>query len=303
MPVPIDNNVSNIFTLEQLFTIPLEAVVKANAYAAQSAIDIIRKYGFINAPHGDSWGKIRFVEFSYEYNENGQLKTMIIKIPMLSLIPIPLLEVKKAVFDFGVKIIDYTNNQATGESSDTPPFPTVHAMIVPVNKDNNVVTLLDQPSLTANLNVHVEMEKADLPAGILQMINLGQQATQGQTKETYVISVKPDQLNFSQKNLELEFDIRLSKTDDSSLSDGKIVKVEIGTNDSKQPFPFKTPPVIIGGSAIGTPSNNFLRVLSTDEGVITLLFKAEVLKVDTNGYINISTSGADPVKIYYSYNA
>src|SRR5690554_798203 len=97
---------TNVFGLEQLFYMPLKAVIDANTLAALSAIDIIREYGFENDKNSENYGKLKMVTFAYDYSDpGGHIKTMSISIPFITLIPLPILEVKHAEVDFSLKVL------------------------------------------------------------------------------------------------------------------------------------------------------------------------------------------------------
>lgn len=62
-------------------------------------------------------------------------------------------------------------------------------------------------SLKANMAVKIEVEKSDLPAGILQLLNLGQEAIRGRSEQPPVILLKTADLIFDDqqpKQLEIQ---------------------------------------------------------------------------------------------------
>ncbi len=304
------NTVSNIFSLKDLFSIPLQAVIEANANAAETAIGFIKAYGFEQpaSPSAgpDNWGKLKFVSFTYKYNDGGVLKTMTIRIPMLSLIPIPLLEVKNAVFDFGVKIIDYNNSNLNSARrrgntfyNEFNPAPAqINAMIVPVNKSDSKVSKR-QASLTANLDVHIEMVKADLPAGFLQLINLGQQASQGESADRYTITTDTDRLIFREGEPH-ELSITIEREDEQPMVNEKIITVEIKKNIDFNQDILEQPPRILVGDVIGVPTTTFARVLSINTGIVKLQLLAKGNSLKNNGFIKITSEGAKDLVIYYT---
>jgi hypothetical protein len=301
--------VSNIFTLKDLFSLPLQAVIEANASAAETAIGFIEKYGFtqLDTIDPEHWGELKFVFFTYEYNEGGVLKTMTIKIPLISLIPIPLLEVKNAVFDFGVKIIDYSTNPILTEANKRASLSSgnhnvnpskISAMIVPVNKGNETVTQ-KQPSLTANLNVHIEMVKADLPAGILQLMNIGQQATQGQSTDNYLLSTNVSKIIFNDNFLVQELIINIKRTDDKPVKNEKVVLIEIKRNVDFSSDILAEAQQVLDGDLIGVATTIAIKALSNNSSV-KVSFKAKANFTNNNGFIKVSCSGADDLFIYYT---
>ena len=100
--------------LKSIFMAPLEAVITADIEMAEKITNFIARYGFEKRKEdeeeeeveenkkGDNFGKLRMVTFSF-MNNKGKMEKC--KIPVLSLIQLPLLCIKNADFNMKVKMI------------------------------------------------------------------------------------------------------------------------------------------------------------------------------------------------------
>ncbi len=205
------DRITNVFTLKQLFEMPIQAVIDANEYAAKSAVHFIREFGFTSKKSKDDWGDLKMVRFSYDFLQNGERKKMVVEIPILSMIPLPLLEVKRANFDFAIRIIDKVTTSVTrsvDEITIEEPSTNVLALLVPDRKTQMEDRF--ESSLVSNMNVHVEVERSDIPAGLLELMNLAQGALSGEEKKSFSITTDSDYLTFAGTNREQTLTIRVA---------------------------------------------------------------------------------------------
>jgi hypothetical protein len=89
---------------------PLLALVQGQAQASQTTVEFIERVGFLppdETSNGNEMGRLRMVTFQYQKpGPDGAAQTFKVELPLLSLVPIPAMEVKSAEFDFSVKITD-----------------------------------------------------------------------------------------------------------------------------------------------------------------------------------------------------
>lgn len=103
---------------------PLLALVQGQAQASQTTVEFIERVGFLprdEADASDQLGRLRMVAFQYQKpGPDGSMQTFQVELPLLSLVPIPAMEVKSAEFDFSVKITDVqaTETRTTLSSTD-----------------------------------------------------------------------------------------------------------------------------------------------------------------------------------------
>src|SRR5690554_3187271 len=222
---------TNVFGLDQLFYMPLKAVIDANTQAALSAINIIREYGFENDKSSENYGQLKMVTFSYDYvGKTGQMQTMSISIPFITLIPLPLLEVKHAEIDFALKVLGQVDVAVDKEE----PQKTSQNLLAVFQPDRS-----DDPmnlSLGANMNINIKVGQSDLPGGIIQMLNLGQEATMGDN--LFDLDFDPLMLRFEAEQ-QLKLHIRyVTKT---GLPNNVIFEVAVEPSYKTEQPPFTAP--------------------------------------------------------------
>jgi len=198
-----------IIDLGQLFSVPLLAIVEADFMTAERFLYYISEFGFSkkkptdlqiedrgippvtdpNAVAPDEWGKIKMVSFSFHReNAQGQPEKIKVEIPALSLVPLPLLQVKEATFDFEVNILEAIENESETtrpglmEDPDKRLLPDPlryrwNAMFVKDVKDKSKI----DPHISSNLKATVKIAQADLPAGINTLLQLMDEHTQSMT--------------------------------------------------------------------------------------------------------------------------
>lgn len=173
---------SQVMDLQQLIAGPLMATIDADALAAQRYLDYLMRVAFVSYdPLTGKTGEMRMITFTYiEQDVNGSRKRTV-SMPLLTLIPLPLLHVEEADFDFDIKIIDAVSDAvderfsiAAGESVTVRPEASnfkLRASLAPMRCEATNDGDLQQ-SLSANMKVKVRMRPADMPAGLSNLLNL-----------------------------------------------------------------------------------------------------------------------------------
>jgi Protein of unknown function (DUF2589) len=167
--------------LKSIFQAPLEAVITADIEMAEKITNFIARYGFEKniededeegeiKSKGDNFGKLRMVTFSF-MNNKGKMEKC--KIPVLSLIQLPLLCIKNADFNMKVKMI--TTDEDPGPP--TPPSLTGGAAAKAPAPKNKVLKAYLSPdsdqineSIKANMKVNLSMGPSDMPGGLLKIL-------------------------------------------------------------------------------------------------------------------------------------
>ncbi|NTW54238.1 MAG: DUF2589 domain-containing protein [Chlorobaculum sp.] len=219
------SNYNEVFELYKLFTTPILATVDADFYAAKRFIHYIREYGFTNESakgldsSGQDWGQLRTITFKYySTNSQGVLVEHQIEIPILSLIPLPILQIEKAVFDLDVRILgaikdkpspppDLKSSLKAYDDEEDLLNTKIQATLTPINQ-NNASEIA--PIMSANLKVHLVMRQADMPGGISQLLNVTQQANSGKVKPLpYTLTVDPPEiLNITESPVEISVSLK-----------------------------------------------------------------------------------------------
>lgn len=173
---------SQVMDLQQLIAGPLIATIEADTLSAQKYLDYLMRVAFESYnPQTGETGKLRMMTFTYtEQDVNGPRKRTV-SIPLLTLVPLPLLHVEEADFDFDIKILDALSDTVDekfsieeGKSVTDRPEVTgfkMRASLAPKQGEFSHSGDLQQ-SLSANMKVKVKMRPADMPAGLSNLLHL-----------------------------------------------------------------------------------------------------------------------------------
>lgn len=174
---------SQVMELQQLIAGPLIATIEADSLSSQRYLDYLMKIAFESYdPVTGRTGKIRMLTFNYRSQDVNGSREQSVSIPVLSLVPLPLLQVQEADFDFDIKILDAMTQTAEekfsledGKSVEEPLSDgggfKLRASLAPKQGEGNSATNVQQ-SLSANMKVKVKMRQADMPAGLSNLLHL-----------------------------------------------------------------------------------------------------------------------------------
>jgi len=98
----------NNIRFRDIIAAPLTAIVDAGVIAAKATNDFIKSVGFHEPKNktGDEFGELRNVSFTYTRNDADNVPTQFrIEVPLLSIMPIPCIEVKSADIEFSVNLV------------------------------------------------------------------------------------------------------------------------------------------------------------------------------------------------------
>lgn len=208
---PTDPEALHLF---QLIGAPLLAVIQAEVQAAQVSADFIKRVGFEQLPpappaqppsqsqpqpqspqpepaaatapedrplqDGGGFGDLRVAEFRIDrFAADGKPTPFLVRVPVLSLFPIPLLQVKHADFDFDIHVVTRVPvEDPRGGREDS-------ALNKPMSPDylsENRVELKGflaggrrggaAGTADASIKVKVRMEQSDLPVGLTNLMRI-----------------------------------------------------------------------------------------------------------------------------------
>lgn len=173
---------SQVMELQQLIAGPLIATIEADTLSAQKYLDYVMRVAFESYnPQTGETGKLRIITFSYNEQDANGLRKRTVSIPLLTLVPLPLLHVEEADFDFDIKILDALSENVDekfsieeGKSVTNRPEVTgfkMRASLAPKQGEVSRGGELQQ-SLSANMKVKVKMRPADMPAGLSNLLHL-----------------------------------------------------------------------------------------------------------------------------------
>lgn len=188
----------------ELIGAPMTASIEAQALAAQSTVEFIQKIGFktdqdlepenmlfedMNAD-ADA-GDLRYVTFRYEkLDENDDETRFSLTVPLLSIVPIPNLQIDEVSIDFSAKLTDkIVRTTKSGFQLQTDATGKYGGFWSPVKASFRVSATYSRQSAVASMaqreyrmEVQVRASQAPMPAGMSRVLDILEDA----------ISDKPD---------------------------------------------------------------------------------------------------------------
>ena len=178
---------SSVLSLAQLIGAPIHALVDAEAQSAMATARFIRSVGFTG--NGDGMGDLGELQMARFKRRNrhadGSEDDVEVQIPLLSMLPIPALQIKDAELDYTVKIVQTEAlpqrqaeiNQLMTAKRQGPtgePPATLRATFAREQGADN------RRSVDMLVKMKLRIEQADMPAGLAQLLALASESG-GQT--------------------------------------------------------------------------------------------------------------------------
>lgn len=201
--------------LYQLIGAPLLAVVQAEAQAAQVSADFIRRVGFeqpiepapaapgsvntLSGPagaapgatddqallqDGGGLGALKIANFSMSRTgPDGNAVVHDVHIPVLSLFPIPMLQVKDAEFDFAFKIFEHEDSNSASDVSrrdseqdkagnGTGGTADDFLSAKRIELKAALARSGQQQTSESQIRIKIRMEQADIPSGLIKLLQV-----------------------------------------------------------------------------------------------------------------------------------
>lgn len=173
---------SQVMELQQLIAGPLVSTIEADTLSSRRYLEMLQLIAFEDVTEGDrNIRRLRTLKFAYqETNVNGY-RNKVVSIPLVTLLPLPLLQIKEADFDFDINILDavssgtvesfdYGEGKIEQNNENRRPF-RLRASLAPKSGSGSYSDKSEQ-QLSANMKVHVKMRQADVPAGLSNLLRL-----------------------------------------------------------------------------------------------------------------------------------
>ena len=171
---------NQVMDLQQLIAGPLIATVEADAMSAQRYYSYLMRIAFEDYDAAtNSASRLRMLTFNYFDTDANGRREQTVSIPLFTIVPLPLLQIQEADFDFDIKIVDSVTeatedrfsyeNGTIEEGREEPASLKMRASLAPQSGQNKGDM---QQSLTANMKVHVKIRQADMPAGLSNLLHL-----------------------------------------------------------------------------------------------------------------------------------
>ena len=302
---------TNIFTFKNIIYIPVEAIINANINASLASFNFIKEFGFEPGEDPNKLGKPRMLRFSYKFNNAGVEQKMVVEIPVLSLVPLPFLTIKKAKFDVGINVLNNVKIQ-TGTNLDTNEPETITETLVLLGPAEQKKLRIVPSSInesynyesgySSNMQASIEIETSDLPAGILTMINLLQDATSGEGKDVCQLNTNKQRIKFDPTQTQIAIKVQLQKNN-TALANELIVATVVSETDPALKDSFEKPIEIEQGYVVGIPTLETAKALSNNKGEVVFKFTAKMKNAkepqNENGYIYFNSAKAQKIAVYY----
>ena len=176
-----NNNKVNghIMSLQQLISAPLVATIDADEMSTERYMKHFMSLAFESYnPVDGSTGALRLISFNFTDSDASGGAEKKVSVPLVSLVTLPLLQIKQANFDFDINIIDavaaapnehFSLNRGEVESlggKERDEGLNFRASLAPQSGRGA------SSSLQANMKIHVSMQQADMPSGLSQFLQL-----------------------------------------------------------------------------------------------------------------------------------
>jgi len=179
---------SDVLSLAQLIGAPIHALVDAEAQSAMATARFVRAVGFTGPKEGEpggmgDLGDLQMARFTRRRrNADGTEEDVEVQIPLLSMLPIPALQIKDAELDYTVKIVQTEAlpqrqaevNQLIRPQDAGPlrePPATLRAAFAREPRAG------DRRSVDMLVKMKLRIEQADMPGGLAQLLALANETT------------------------------------------------------------------------------------------------------------------------------
>lgn len=170
---------NNVLSLDQLIGAPIHALVEAETQAAWATARFVRGVGFEPGQSDDpsELGGLQMVRFRRRRQRaDGSEEALDVEIPLLSLLPIPALQIRDAELDYTVKIVA---TEATGEQQREMlghlPAAARSAAGAPATLRATFAReerTSQRRSVDMLLRMKVRIEQSDMPEGLARLLSL-----------------------------------------------------------------------------------------------------------------------------------
>lgn len=222
----------SVVGLGDLIAGPIIATVQADFSAAIQFVDYLKKYGFQrNASEPlNNLGKLKMAQFTFpQADHNGVVRERVMRLPELSLIPLPLLQVDRADYRFGVRVL--VGERHTKDSQQLALVPEEDESVAPERYHWKAIYSPTRPSpptetrpdvhpyIDANIEATVAVRQADIPAGISRLL-----ALLGSEAEilTGTLNFSPARISLVPGERSIEISLQALRADQSPAGDVAI---------------------------------------------------------------------------------
>ena len=165
-----------IFSLRDLLSSTLIATVDADTATSQRFFNNMCEIAFEEYnPHTNQANNLRTLAFNSSTSD-GNIHTL--KVPILSLVPLPLLQVQDANFSFDVQIMGIQDKEeevlSLTDDSDNSSMDDPNQLIVALQPMSASVNenMVSSGIIMPNMKVNIKLNQADMPGGLSRMLSV-----------------------------------------------------------------------------------------------------------------------------------
>jgi hypothetical protein len=164
--------------ISELLGAPMAAIVQAEGIAARATAEFIKEVGFtgISDSIDGDYGRIRNVTFSYErINADGTTELAKLSVPLLTIIPIPSIQVAEAEIEFDLAMTQPESSPVPKDDSrlgNFSSYKSVQLKAIFAKKPNPSTNSPVTTTATSNMNVKIRLVQSELAVGMVQLLNI-----------------------------------------------------------------------------------------------------------------------------------
>ncbi|MEM6820773.1 MAG: DUF2589 domain-containing protein [Verrucomicrobiota bacterium] len=280
MAPPLSNKTSTISALQPipfstLIGGPMDALIQAQAQAALTSYEFIRKIGLTENPKAP-----QAVNVTFQYQSDG--KTVNLIVPLLTLVPVPYIQIDQADIEFLAKI-SAAQSTSTGVNIHTDSdgnlleVAEAHSDTSFVQSDFKANYSSQQDvgyqnesrySVEYNVNMKVSARQSSMPAGFQSILNILQESIQHQPVDTLTLSPLTDTLQ-SPSSTSISFQARLVDTDGQPMPNQQIEFLL----EPAPSIPLNL--AITQGDSVGDAQQATATGTSTEQGIVELTLSCD----------------------------
>lgn len=169
--------------LRELLGALVRDLILAESNAARATADFIRDAGFEGNGKRNDWGKLRFVRFSYLVRELDEVKVRTIHVPLLSLLPVPILQIQTTEYELFAQVNDVVRVPTTSAAStDISPDLGDSTLDLACEVAPFENTVVEKRGGVPRVRVKLTMKQGDLPAGLITSLRAIEATTSSSTR-------------------------------------------------------------------------------------------------------------------------
>lgn len=174
---------SRVMELKELVAAPLVATIEADALSAGRYMDYLMRMTFEGYDANTGKGTaLRMLSFEHRLGGVGGNGVRTVSIPMVTMMPLPLLQVQEADFDFDIHVVEASSEKkrryfslekgtVKGGETENADVSLKVALTTPLTAGDGVSVKKSVGGIGANMKVHVKMRQADMPGGVSLLLN------------------------------------------------------------------------------------------------------------------------------------